>query len=156
MANVTLSKDINAPAEQTWAQWDDFANIYRFNPNIRASRLINNSAATGQGAQRQCDLADGKNWLREKIVGYTPGRQMVVEIYETTMPMKSAVATVTVEPTGEGRSRLTFSMDFEPGMGIIGKLMVPMMKSKFSGLLTKALNASVAHLEEQAHGAAMA
>ncbi len=150
MANVTMKKDIDAPAEQTWAQWDDFANIYLFNPNIRASRLINDSAATGQGAQRHCDMEDGKNWLKEKIVGYTPGRQMVVEIYETSLPMKSAIATVTVEPIGGARSRLTFSMDFEPGMGIIGKLMVPMMKSKFSGLLSKMMNASAAHVEKQA------
>ncbi len=156
MANVTVSRTIDAPAEHVWALWDDFAHIDRFNPYVASSRLINQSDDTGLGAQRQCDLSDGKNWLRERIIGYTAGKQMVVDIYESSMPLKSSVATLTVKPLGPARSQLTFSMEFEPAMGVIGKLMAPMMKPMFAARIKKLVKASAARVEGGDRRAAMA
>jgi len=156
MAKVTVTQTVNAPADQTWAAWDDFANINTFNPNINASFLINDSKPTGKGAQRQCDMADGKNWVKEEIISYNAGRQMVVDIYETSMPMKSARATVTVDPIQSDRCRVTMSMDFEPGMGILGKLMLPMMKPKFTGMLSSLLKENARHVERRAKVQAVA
>ncbi len=156
MPNVKVTQLVNAPAEQVWKAWDDFANINDFNPNLSASFLIDDSAPTGLGAQRQCDMADGKNYLREKIVGYTPGRQLVVDIYESSMPLKSAQATITVEPIQQGKSRVTMEMQFVPGMGILGKLMAPMMKSKFSNMLGQLLKSNAEMVEGKSNASVSA
>ena len=148
MATVTVTRIINARAEKVWDVWDDFANINDFNPNLSASYLLKDSQPTGLGAQRQCDLADGKNYLREKIVGYTPGHQMVVDVYESSMPLKSAQLTITVEPLHPDKSQVSMVMRFEPGMGLLGKMMLPMMKPKFAEMLNNLLTGNAAHVEQ--------
>lgn len=135
MANVTVERTISAPIDKVWESWDQFGSIYRFNPNLKGSRLINNSPESGIGARRQCDLADGKNYIRERVIGYTPNKEMIIDIYEGTMPLKKAVATLRLDAVNDRTTRVSMSMDFEPKMGLLGKMMVPMMKPQFARML---------------------
>ena len=151
MADVTVNRTVNAPVADVWAAWDDFGAIERFNPNLKASYLIGDSAdqgpPTGVGATRQCDLKDGRNHIRERIVDYAPERRMVVDIYDGTMPLESATATITFEPTAAERTRVTMRMDFRPKFGPLGTLMVPMMKPQFRRMLQGLLDANAAFVE---------
>jgi ribosome-associated toxin RatA of RatAB toxin-antitoxin module len=147
MATVTVTQKVNASAKDTWAAWDDFANINAFNPNIQKSFLINDSDATGLGAQRRCDLADGKNHILERIIQYSPGQKMVIDIYEGTLPMKQAIATISVAPLGAQTSKVTMSMEFEPKFGLIGRMMIPMMKPQIKGMLAKLLKGNAEYVE---------
>lgn len=147
MATVTVERTVNAPIAKVWESWDDFANIARFNPNITASRLINDSAPTGLNAQRQCDLsADGKQYIRERVIGYQPGKQIVVDIYEGTIPLKRAQGKIDLHAIGPNQTRVRFTMDFTPKMGPIGILMLPMMKGQFKKMLGKLLDGNLAYV----------
>lgn len=147
MAKVKAQKIINAPVSEVWKTWDDFAGISRFNPNVRASFLLSDSAETGKGAMRQCDFSDGKNHVRERIIGYEPGKKMVVDIYEGTVPLKRAVAAVTFKSLGDTRTQVTMEMDFVPKMGLLGKMMIPLMKPQFRKAISALLRGNAEFIE---------
>ena len=147
MAKVTVSETVDAPLADLWASWDDFGDIYRFNPNLKTSFLLDGSATTGLGARRQCNLADGKNHIQERIIEYTPQKKLVIDIYHGTLPLKSALATFDFESLGPGKSRVTMTMDFTPKFGPLGLLMVPMMKPQFRRMLGALLKANAGYVE---------
>lgn len=148
MAKVTVTRTVKAPLDQVWASWDDYGNIFRFNPNLQSSHLLPGSQSTGLGAKRQCDLADGKNYIRERIIGYDDQKEMVIDIYEGTMPLRSAVAAFSFRSTGQNETLVTMEMTFKPKFGLLGALMVPMMKMKFRQMLQALLDANAAYVED--------
>ena len=147
MAKVIVTRIIDAPVADVWAAWDDFGNIDRFNPNLKQSGLINGSARSGLGAERQCDLKDGKNYIQERVVDYQPERRMTVDIFNGSLPLKRAKATIEMTPQAVRRTELTFTMEFTPGMGPLGQLMVPMMKPQFRRMLSGLVDANKAYVE---------
>ena len=50
-----------------------------------------------------------------------------------------AIATLSFKPINNHQTEVTMDMEFEPKMGILGKLMIPMMKPKFKGMLNSLL-----------------
>ncbi|WP_224814983.1 SRPBCC family protein [Hasllibacter sp. MH4015] len=147
MPSVSVTRTIDAPLDQLWASWDEFGDIARFNPNLNASFLIANKQPTGKGAERQCDLSDGKTFLKERIVGYEPHRRLDIDIYESNMPIKNARATFDFRARGPKRSEVTMTMHFTPPMGPLGYLMLPLMKPQMRGLLAKLLDGNKAFVE---------
>lgn len=147
MAKVSLTRIIDAPLDRLWASWDDFGAIYRFNPNLKGSFVLEGSARTGLGAERQCDLSDGKNYIQERIVEYAPHRRLVIDIYNGTLPLKSATASFDLKSLGPNRSEVTMTMEFTPKFGVVGKLMIPMMKPQFRKLLGRLLDGNKAFVE---------
>lgn len=147
MPHVSVTRDIAAPLDQLWASWDDFANIDMFNPNLNRSFQLGRGQPTGLGAERQCDLADGKNYIQEKIVAYEPRKRLVVDIYNGTLPLERALATFDFEALGADRSRVTMRMDFTPKMWPLTAPMLPLMKAQFRKLLGKLLDGNKAYVE---------
>lgn len=147
MATVTVRRTVAAPPSEVWASWDDFGGIAAFNPNLRGSRLMPGSAPTGLGATRQCDMKDGRNHIRERVTAYEPSRRMVVDIYEGTMPLKRAEATITLEPKGPRSTEVAMRMEFTPKFGPLGAMMVPMMRPQFRRMLQALLDANAAYVE---------
>ncbi|MEO0689711.1 MAG: SRPBCC family protein [Pseudomonadota bacterium] len=140
MAKVTTTRTIEASAGEVWASLDDYGGIAKWNQNLADSRILPGSAETGLGAQRQCDLnSDGSEYLRETINVYEPGRKLGLVVDDTTMPMEGATCLFEVRPLGVNKSEIIFTMDFEPPMGFLGKLMLPMMKPMLRGKMAKAL-----------------
>ena len=148
MAEVQITRTIDAPVEDVWAAWDDYGDIQKFNPNLSRSFLLEGSDDTGLGALRQCDFIDGKNHIKERIVEYVPNRRMVVDIYDGTVPLKSAHAAIELFEEGPERTRVSFTFRFEPKLGVIGKLMIPMIKSQFAPALKKLVDANKAYVEK--------
>ena len=148
MARLTLSKRIDAPIEEVWDSWADFGNIYRFNPTLRHSRLLTDATEpTGIGTTRHCDLADNKNWIRERIVDYRPQKLIKIDAYDGTMPLKSLVATFKFHEISKRQTGVQMSVEFEPKFGVVGKLMAPLMKRQFRGMLQSLLDCNAAHVE---------
>ncbi|MEM9164691.1 MAG: hypothetical protein AAGC54_16695 [Cyanobacteria bacterium P01_F01_bin.4] len=73
--------------------------------------------------------------MREEVLEYVPNQCMKIDIYEGTMPLKCAIATLNFKQISRTRTEVTMTIDFEPKIGLLGKLMVPMMKPKFKGML---------------------
>ncbi len=148
MAKIIVSKRINAPIEAVWESWDDFANIYKFNPNLTQSYLLTDeSEPTRVGTRRQCDLTDNKNWLREEVLEHRPNERMKIDIYDSSMPIKSMHATIDFEKISAHRTRVRFTSEFEPKMGLLGKLMTPLMKRQFRPMLQALLDGNAAYVE---------
>ncbi|MDJ0685592.1 MAG: SRPBCC family protein [Alphaproteobacteria bacterium] len=145
MKTVIVEETVGASLDKVWASWDNFGEVARFHPGIMASRLLAGSAHSGVGARRQCDLsANGKQFVREKIVAYDPPHRMVIDIYEATVPIRSAKATLELSAAGADRTQVRMTMAFTPGMGFLGWLISPMMASQFKSMLAKALKSNAA------------
>lgn len=156
MSKVIVSKRVNASVEDVWKSWDDFGNIYKYNPALKASRLLSRSdAPTRVGTQRQCDMADGKNWVREEVIEYKPGKSMKIDVYDGSLPLKSMTASIEIEEISKQRSRVRFTADFVPKFGIIGRLMAPLMKRQFEPLLQSLLDGNAEYVE-RGNGVALA
>ena len=73
---------------------------------------------------------------------------MVVTIYDGTVPLKSAVITLDLDQLGPNRTQISILFRFEAKMGLIGKLLQPLMKSQFSKALNRLLEGNAAYLEK--------
>lgn len=149
MTNVTLDRVIDAPLERVWASWDAFGDFDAFNPALKSSHILSGSAATGLGAQRRCDMKDGKTFVEEKIIGYEPQSKMVITVTKGNMPLKSAIAEVTFQAEGPSATRVRFAMTFEP-KGVMGHLMAPMMKVMMRKVVTNVLAGNADYLKHPA------
>lgn len=149
MAEVIVRKTIDAPIEKVFSIWnDEFADIYKYHPGLKKSYLLDQSpTTTGIGAMRHCEMSDGKNWIREKVIRAIENKQIVLDIYEGTMPLKSAVGTFNFTKVQGNKTEITMIMQFTPKMGFIGKLLTPLMKSKFRPMLQSLLDSNADYAE---------
>ncbi|MGO1120633.1 SRPBCC family protein [Rhodovibrionaceae bacterium A322] len=147
MSEVFVTRVVEAPLSDVWASWDDYGSIWKFNPGLKGSYLLEGSTETGIGALRQCDLADGKNYIREKIIGYEPEKTLVLDIYEGTVPIKRATASFEFSALGPNRTAVSMRMVFELKMGILGRLMAPILKGQFTRTLQALLDGNAAYVE---------
>ena len=151
MNSLSTVQRIDRPAEDVWELLLDFGNIGAWNPNLSGSRLLDGSPHEGVGTVRQCDMADGKNWIRERVVDWEPGRSYTVDIYEGTMPLAYAQATLGVRKTSSGSSEAYMEMKYRPKYGILGRAIdVMMMRS----MLQRSMDNVVRGLGEAAEKAA--
>lgn len=120
MAVVTVHAEIDAPPAQVWAVLADFPNVYRWNPGVERSHATSDHD-TGAAATRRCDLFDG-GYLEERIIDFDPDRSMVVDIFETSLPLVRNVVTFTVAPRGTGSS-VGCSADYSLKYGPLGVLL---------------------------------
>ena len=144
MPKITATAVAQAPLQDLWDTWDAYPDIYLYNPNIKASYTINNTASTGVGAERQCDLNNGKDWLKERIAVHRPLERLEIDIYDSSMPMKAMRAIFDFRARGANRSQVTMTMQYTPKFGLLGLLMTrPMMRRQ----LQKLVDASARHAE---------
>ncbi|MEM7188037.1 MAG: SRPBCC family protein [Pseudomonadota bacterium] len=147
MVTIVVEKTVNAPISSVWASWDDYANIAEFHPGLKASYLLEQDRNTGIGATRQCDFSDGKTFLKERVTGYETNKRMVIDIFDTNAPIKDAKAIFEFAELGPRQTQVTMTMIFTPKMGIIGKLITPLMKLQFRKGLGGLLESNARHVE---------
>ena len=147
MPSLTATAKADAPLSKLWATWDDFANIYLFNPNIRASYTINETGPTGVGAERQCDLNNGRDFLRERIAVYRPEERLEIDIFESSMPMASMRALFEFKSVAPAQSTVTMTLHYVPKFGVFGLLMTAPMRPLFRKQLKALVEASARNAE---------
>jgi len=147
MAELVVSRNVNAPIADLWQSWDRFDEIYRFNPVIKQSPLLSQSAPSGLGAERVCKHVDGKTYLKERIIGYQSEEHIVVDIFEANVPLKAARVTIDFEALSAVQSRVTLRFNFTPKFGLFGWLMTPLIKSQFRKNLSDLLAANANFVE---------
>lgn len=148
MATVIVSKVLRAPISAVWNTWDKFGEIDTFNPALNRSILIDGSAETGLGAKRQCDFADGKNYIREEIIGYVKEKKLEVNIYDGTVPLKTATATFDFVVQTPHQTKVTMTMTFTPKFGVLGLVLIPLMKPQFKKDMAALLDANAAYTQK--------
>lgn len=157
MSNIKLEFKSPASPEFVWALLSDFAHIDFFNPNLLSSHLMPGSPPRGIGTVRQCNLKDGKNYIRERVTAWDEGKSYAIDIYEGTMPVKDAYTTLGLEPSMGGGSRLYMDFHYTPKFGPLGFVMDKVMLNRMMrGMLIKLLEglSQKAALRDQQHLAA--
>jgi|GEM_PF-234958 len=146
MALVTATREVRFPVSEVWTVLDDFGGIHRWSAGVEASPIIEGTPSSGVGAERNCALYDG-NHILERVTESRENEKLSIEVVETSMPMKSAVAEFTLQPTAAGGTRVTMSMDYIVKFGPLGQLMdLMMMKRMMNATLGRILGALDHHL----------
>jgi hypothetical protein len=72
---------IQLPKDKVWAKLADFGNICHGHPAVKKS-FITSAQKTGVGATRHCDLTMMGATAEERVVEWTEGESITIEIYE--------------------------------------------------------------------------
>ena len=132
MTAITSKVWINAPKQQVWQALADFGNISIFNPAVPNSYLTSDQTS-GVGMTRHCDLALAGASIEERVIEWTEGQSMQIEIYEgkKSPPFQRAVASIHVT-TENGGTVVEGTLEYTLKFGPVGALMDSMMvKSQF-------------------------
>ena len=124
---IEVNRTISAPASALWAYLSDYANIYRFHPLLKGSYFIEGTKHCAIGATRQCDFKDG-HYLKERVTDWAEGSHYTVEIYDTSMPMNHATATLGVRAIGEGKSEAYMHLNIAPKYSAMQPMMFLMFR----------------------------
>jgi carbon monoxide dehydrogenase subunit G len=122
MPPVTVSADVRRPPEEVYAYATDPSRFAEWQKGVVSGHMEGEDGAAG-GARcvtvRRIGFADRASTA--ELVHADPPRRWTVRGVDG--PIRAAVD-VTVEPLGEGGSRVTIAVDFE-GRGI-GRVLVPL------------------------------
>lgn len=125
---ISVTRRIDAPKNELWPYVADFKNIYRFHPLLKSSHALDDSQVSCEvGATRQCDMIDG-NHIREKVIDYKEHSHYTVDIFETSMPITEAQATIGVKDIGNGQTLAYMNMEMTPKYGFLTPVMYPMFR----------------------------
>lgn len=133
MITTERTLEVDAPADRVWAVLGRFMHIDEFHPRVTRVDALS-EASTGVGACRRCHFKDGSSVV-EKVIDWQDGRAYRAELSEFALPLKKAIATLSVEPLDGGRSRLTMRMDYQVKYGPIGWVMGKTMMARMMGRL---------------------
>lgn len=127
MTMIRVTQKSTAQPGAVWALLADFSNIDFFNPNLSRSYLLSDQEEIGVGTKRQCDLKDGKNYIREEILEWHPGQSYTIDIYQGTLPINNAKTKIGVLPASNGGSLAYMEFSYTPKFGIFGKILNQLM-----------------------------
>lgn len=120
MSGFIVEIRIHASAEQVWAALADIGAIHRWNPGVVHSYVTTERTA-GLGAGRRCDLG-GKNYLKEEVVEWEPGKRLTLRIIDTSLPFKAADIRFVLHPDVSG-TRVAVSPDYRLKFGPLGTIL---------------------------------
>ena len=135
---IKINRVIEAPSHVLWNYLADYSNIDRFHPLLASSEFVDGANSCEVGSTRQCNMKDG-NYIKERVIDWKEGSHYSVEIYDTSMPMKSAQASIGVKQLDDHRSEVYFHMDAEPKYKIMQPMMYLMFKYKQGPTILKGL-----------------
>ena len=124
---ISAKRKINATPEALWNYLGDYSNIYKFNPLIKDSHFNEGTKTCEVGSTRQCDMKTG-DYLKERITDWKEGSHYSVEIYDTSMPVKKANATLGLNKTDDHTTEAYMEMEIVPKYAILGPMMYLMFK----------------------------
>ncbi|MEL6255951.1 MAG: SRPBCC family protein [Bacteroidota bacterium] len=125
--NIKVSRKINAPKEELWAYLADFNNIHRFHPLLKGSAYIEGASSCELGTTRQCDFKDG-TYIKERVTELKEGSHYTVDIYEASMPIKNAQATLGVKEISANETEAFMDMSMVPKYAFLTPVMYLMFR----------------------------
>lgn len=142
---VTLSININAPAQRVWEVISDYGNAQVYNPLVKNVTLLSNNDR-GVCAKRRCEFHDESSvveevslWIEEK--GFT------VNLTETSMPLESAKIHIRVNPKNLFSSDVEMEMNYVVKFGLFGQLLDKIiLHRKISQMFNKVLRGLVHYI----------
>ncbi|MBT8468693.1 MAG: SRPBCC family protein [Deltaproteobacteria bacterium] len=151
MGKITVSGTMSHSVDRVWSMLDDFGSVYLWSAGVESSPIIGGTPERGVGAERLCTLYDG-NRISERVIESVDERNLVVDIYDTTMPLKSARGRFDLEKTSDGGTLVRITFEYVVKYGVLGKVMDALiikrsLKKSFDNMLA----ALVEHLATGVH-----
>ncbi|MBW1762331.1 MAG: SRPBCC family protein [Deltaproteobacteria bacterium] len=114
--------EIEATPDATWAVLERFMHIDEFAPLVKSVDALTDHK-DGMGAKRRCNFDDGSSVV-EEVIEWEANRKYRVRLSEMkAMPLHEAQAELSVEPLENGRSKVTWGMDYRVKFGPFGWLL---------------------------------
>ena len=135
MPEFTITRRTSASASDVWAVLNDFGDIQRWAPGVRASSL-ETEGTVGKGTMRHCAFKPFGS-VREEIERYIPNQRMTVKIFDPKrLPMSGAVADFSLSEDEHG-SEVTLHYRYESNRsgGVFGRLLAKMMRQGIEDML---------------------
>ena len=149
--NIRATKHIDAPIDALWAYLADYSNIHKFHPLLNNSFFVDGSDTCELGATRQCDFKDG-NYIKERVIEWKEGSHYTIDIYETSMPLKTATASLGLNEINEKQTEAYMHLNLNPKYWY----MRPMMYLMFRYVAAPKILNGLAKLYEEEHQLAIA
>ena len=133
MASFTLTREVNAPPETIFDVLTDHRRYAELTP-LRKSELEREGdpAPNGVGSIRVL-TAVGPPIREETIVYERPSRFSYKVL--SGLPVRDHVGTVSLEPDGDGRTKITYALRTTPTVPIAGGVVVGVVKQGVKQLL---------------------
>jgi uncharacterized protein YndB with AHSA1/START domain len=130
MGSFSKTTTIDAPKDKVWAVLADIGSIEKWSPGVTHSHSTS-AEPGGEGATRHCDVGMGGKSasLEERAFEWREGEGYKIDVYESSMPMKSNVVTFALKDAGSGTT-VTVSPDYKMKFGPIGAMMDTLMVRK--------------------------
>lgn len=118
---------INAPVEKVWATLADLGDVSSWIPTVKTSE-VTSPQADGVTSTRVCTLSP-MGTISEEVAAWEPNKRLVIDIVDfKAMPMmRSSRAEFLLEVISDSQTRVTISMGYVVGMGIVGATMDKVM-----------------------------
>ncbi len=135
MTLLRNSVHVEAPPERVWAALARLDALHEFDPGIESSALQSPNAE-GIGASRHCDLRAG-GWFRDRVTVWEPERELALELYDCTLPVRRLRHHYTLTRDGNG-TRVEQLQEYELKYGLFGVLLdVLVVRRKWDGGIKK-------------------
>ncbi|MFT7625751.1 MAG: hypothetical protein ACI9WU_004942 [Myxococcota bacterium] len=129
MSTITVSRNVAQSPSQVWAVLADFGGVHRFSAGVERSPINAGKPDTGVGAERNCQLYDG-NHIQERITEFLPEQRLALEVFDTSMPIKTAGAAFDLASSASGGTAVTMTMDYVVKFGPLGVVMDALMMKR--------------------------
>jgi uncharacterized protein YndB with AHSA1/START domain len=113
--SIYVEREIEAAAEAVFRRISDHAETHTWVKPARVRVLSAGAPApNGLGAVREVAFPEQRFWsaIKERVTAFEPPRTFSYKITEGMPGLKDHLGTLTVEPLGPGRSRLSWRVDF--------------------------------------------
>jgi carbon monoxide dehydrogenase subunit G len=133
MIHYERTLEIDAMPDAVWAVLGNFMHIDEFAPEIVSVDALTDGK-DGIGSKRRNNFKNGTS-LVEEVTEWEPKRRYRVQLSEmSSMPLHESYSAMSVEPTDNGRSMVTWDMDYRVKFGplgwLLGQTVMKMMMGK--------------------------
>ncbi len=127
MTSIIREVVIKAPRQLVWDTLSDFGNVYRMAPTITKSYLTSETTS-GLDTTRHCDFTMMGATVDERITGWDEGKRLEIgfDNWDNMPGMVGMSAEFSLADEGEN-TRMRAIMNYEVGMGVVGKMMNSVM-----------------------------
>lgn len=154
MPRFSVETFIGVKSDVVWDVLADFGNVSEWNSGIHSSEMTS-EGAVGVGSVRHCEMDKGM-YINERLIKWDEGKSLVIEMTDSSMPMKSFTAEFALRPESMG-TIVTMTPVYTPSYGIMGLVGDAMFgQRKFKGMMRSALADLKTHaeaLKTEAHAA---
>ncbi|MCP4601971.1 MAG: SRPBCC family protein [Proteobacteria bacterium] len=134
MLHIERTLEIDATPDAVWAVISRFMHDDEFAPLVTSVDALT-QGEDGVGSKRRNHFDNGTSLVEEVIVWEVERRYHRLRLSEMSgAPIREAEADVSIEPTENGRSRVTWGLDFRMKYGplgwLLGQTMLKMVMGK--------------------------